>query len=311
MKISVIGAGNVGGLTAMRLAETGIGEILLVDIAKGLAHGKALDMEDSASVMRFNYSILGTDDMEQVKGSDITVITAGLARKPGMTREELLVKNAGILKDVCLKVRGLSPDSIVIIVTNPLDIMTYLALKVTGFPSSRVIGMGVSLDAGRFANLISRELRMPYTDIEACVIGSHGEGMLPLPRLTTVKGVELNELLTEEAVNTLTRRTRERGIEIVSALGSGSAYFAPSQAIAALVKAIAKDTKSTIGVSACLNGEYAEKDICIGVPCRLGRNGIEKIIELELNEEEKALFAQAAGSIRKNLELIKQFYHGL
>ncbi|MFH1269725.1 MAG: malate dehydrogenase, partial [Candidatus Omnitrophota bacterium] len=227
MKISIIGAGNVGGLTAMRLAEAGFGEIVLADIAGGLARGKALDIEDSASVLRFNQSILGTDDVGVIRDSDIIVITAGFARKPDMTREDLLNKNAGILKDVCLKIKEISPKSIVIVVTNPLDLMTYLALKITGFKSSRVFGMGISLDTARFANLISQELSVPYTDIEACVIGSHGEGMMPLPRLTTVRGVELSELMQKEKIQAITKRTLERGLEIVSSLGSGSAYFAP------------------------------------------------------------------------------------
>jgi malate dehydrogenase len=311
MKISIIGAGNVGGLTAMRLAEAGFGDIVLVDITKGLAQGKALDLKDAGSILKFNYRIQGTDDIENAKNSDIIIITAGLTRKPGMTREDLLNKNAQILKDVCLKIKNISGQSIVIVVTNPLDLMTYLALKITGFKSNKVFGMGISLDVARFANQINKELNIPSTDIEACVIGSHGEGMLPLPRFTTVKGMELNELLEDEKIKALIKRTLERGQEVVSLLGSGSAYFAPSQAILTIVRAIAKDEKRTIGVSTYLNGEYETKDICIGVPCRLGKEGIEKIIEFNLNKEEKSLFLSSVESIRKNLELIKPFYHGL
>ncbi|MFH1888867.1 MAG: malate dehydrogenase [Candidatus Omnitrophota bacterium] len=311
MKITIIGAGNVGGLTAMRLAEAGFGEIVLADIDGGLAKGKALDLEDNASILRLNYRIFGVGDMAKIGNSDIIVITAGLTRKPGMTREDLFNKNARILKEVCIKIKEISPGSIVIVVTNPLDLMTYLALKVTAFKPGRVFGMGISLDTARFANLISQELNLSYADIEACVIGSHGEGMMPLPRLTTIKGIELSQFLSEEKVKDITNRTMGRGLEIVSSLGSGSAYFAPSQAIAAIVKMIAKDEKRTVGLSAYLNGEYGEKDICIGVPCRLGKNGIEKIIELDLNQQERALFTQAAGSIRSNLELIKPFCHGL
>ncbi len=311
MKISIIGAGNVGGLTAMRLAEAGFGDIVLADIAKGLAQGKAFDLEDAGSILKFNYRIQGTDDIENIKDSDIIIITAGLARKPGMTREDLLNKNAQILKDVCLKIKKISPQSIVVVVTNPLDLMTYLALKITGFKSNKVFGMGISLDAARFVNLINKELNIPSTDIEACVIGSHGEGMLLLPRFTTVKGVELNELLEDEKIKVLIKRTLERGQEVVSLLGSGSAYFAPSQAILSIVRAIVKDEKRIIGVSACLNGEYGIKDICIGVPCRLGKEGIEKIIEFDLNKEERPLFLKSAESIRRNLDLIKPFCHGL
>ncbi len=311
MKISIIGAGNVGGLTAMRLAEAGFGDIVLVDITKGLAQGKAFDLEDAGFILKYSYLIQGTDDIENIKDSDIIVITAGLARKPGMTREDLLNKNAQILKDVCMKIKKISGRSIVIVVTNPLDLMTYLALKITGFKSNKVFGMGVSLDAARFANQINKELNIPSADIEACVIGSHGEGMLPLPRFTTVKGMELNELLEDEKIKALIKRTQERGQEVVSLLGSGSAYLAPSQAILTIVRAIVKDEKRTIGVSAYLNGEYETKDICIGVPCRLGKEGIEKIIEFDLNKKERSLFHRSIESIRKNLELIKPFYYGL
>ncbi len=311
MKISIIGAGNVGGLTAMRLFEAGFGNIVLVDAAKGLAQGKAFDLEDASSIFKYNYRIQGTDDIEAIKDSNIIIVTAGLTRKPGMTREDLLNKNAQILKDICLVIKNISGQSIVIVVTNPLDLMTYLALKITGFKSNKVFGMGVSLDTARFTNLISKELNVPNTDIEACVIGSHGEEMLPLPRFTTVKGIELTEMLEDERIKVLVKKTLERGQEIVSLLGSGSAYFAPSQAITAIVKIIVKDEKRLIGVSAYLNGEYGIKDICIGVPCRLGKEGIEKIIEFDLNKEERSLFINSVESIHKNLELIKPFCHGL
>jgi len=312
MKISIIGAGNIGGLTAMRLAEAGFQEVILMDIAKGLAQGKALDLEDSGAALKYNYSVQGTDDIKKVGGSDIIIITAGLTRKPAMTREDLLNKNAQILKEVCLNIKNVSPQSILIIVTNPLDLMTYLALKVTGFKPSRVFGMGMTLDAARFTNLISKELNIPCTDIETCVIASHGEGMLPLARFTTIKGMRLNEFIDDQKIDSLTKKTLGRGEEIVSLLGNGSAYFAPSQAITAIVKTIAKDEKRNIGVSAYLNGEYGIKDICIGVPCRLGKNGIEQIIELDLNREEKSAFLRSAQSLHKNLELIKPICrHGL
>ncbi|MFH1269616.1 MAG: malate dehydrogenase [Candidatus Omnitrophota bacterium] len=311
MKISIIGAGNVGGLTAMRLVEAGFGDIVLVDVAKGLAQGKVFDLEDAGSILKYNYRIQGTDDIESVKNSDIIIITAGFARRPGMSREDLLNKNAQILKDVCLVIKKISGQSIVIVVTNPLDLMTYLALKITGFKSNKIFGMGGGLDVARFTNLISRELNIPATDIEACVIGSHGEGMLPLPRFTTVKGVELNELLEDEKIKVLNKKILERGQEIVSLLGSGSAYFAPSQAITTMVKIIVKDEKRIIGVSTYLNGEYGIKDICIGVPCRLGKEGVENIVELDLNKEERKLFLESVESIRKNIKLIKPFCHGL
>jgi malate dehydrogenase len=298
MKISVIGAGNVGATTALRLAQEGVGQIVLVDVVKGLACGKAFDLEDARSALRRDYAIEGTDDYSRIKDSDIVVVTAGLARKPGMTREELLAKNVAILKDVTNHIKEFASSAIVVIVTNPLDLMTYFAVKTIGFQKNRVIGMGVSLDAARFANLISKELKVPVTDIEATVIGSHGEGMLPLPRFTTIKGVNLDEIIDDKKAEFLVAKTVARGAEIVSLLGSGSAYYAPSAAIAALVKAIAKDEKRIIGVCAYLDGEYGLKDICIGVPCRIGKNGIEQVVELKLDSQEKEKFLKSAESIR-------------
>ncbi|MDP2941300.1 MAG: malate dehydrogenase [Candidatus Omnitrophota bacterium] len=298
MKISIIGAGNVGSTTAMRLAQENLGEIVLVDIVKGLAQGKAFDLEDARQILKIQYQIEGSEDINKIKASNIVVITAGLTRKPGMTREELLRKNAQILKDTCLNIKKLATEAIVVVVTNPLDLLTYLALKTTGFAPNRVIGMGPSLDAARFANLISRQLNISAADIEPCVIGSHGEGMLPLPRLTKVQGVALDELLDDNAVKALVEKTVGRGLEIVTLLGSGSAYFAPSAATASLVKSVAKDEKRVIGVCAYLSGEYGIKDTCIGVPCRIGSKGIEQVIELELNPEEQKLLQQAAEKLK-------------
>jgi len=294
VKISVIGAGNVGSLTAMRIAGDGLGDIMLIDVVKGLACGKAMDLEDARPILKYNYNIKGSDDIRQVKGSDIVVITAGLARKPGMSREELLAKNARILKDVCLNVKDLAKDAIVIIVTNPLDIMTLYALKITGFKPQKLFGMGISLDAARFANLAAQELGLLSTDIEALVIGAHGEAMMPLPGFTKVKGVLLDEFMNEDKIKSLVSRTVARGAEIVANLGTGSAFFAPSAAIAAIVKAVVKDEKRIIGLCSYLNGEYGIKDTCIGVPCRLGKNGIEKIIELELSQEENSRLNKSA-----------------
>jgi len=307
MKISIIGAGNVGSTTAMRLAQDDLGEVVLIDVVKGMAQGKALDLEDARSILRINYNIEGTDDISNIKDSNIIVITAGLARKPGMTREELLSKNSSILKDICLNIKKLAKDAIVVVVTNPLDLMTYLVLKETGFKPQKVLGMGVSLDAGRFANIISKELNIPCTDIEPCVVGSHGEGMLPLARFTKIKGVSLDKLADDNKVAMLINKTVNRGAEIVALLGSGSAYYAPSAAVAVLVKILVKDEKRTLGVCAYLNGEYGIKDICMGVPCRLGKEGIEKIIELDLNKEEKEALEKSAQSIRSNLEVLKRF----
>lgn len=305
MKISIIGAGNVGGLTAMRLAQKGLGDIFLVDIAKGLAQAKAFDMEDAQGALGSGYRITGSDDTGKIKGSDIVVVTAGLPRKPGMTREDLLNKNAQILKEVCLNIKRLSPQSIVIIVTNPLDLMTRFALEVTGFSANKILGMGITLDASRFANLISKELGVPVTDIDACVIGSHGEGMLPMPRFTKVKGESLDKILNEDKLRELTVKTVDRGKEIVALLGSGSAYFAPSAAITELVAAITGGSGAILGVSAYLNGEYGIKDVCMGVPCRLGKSGIEKIVELELNQQEMVALQNCAIKFKEQYKEIR------
>jgi malate dehydrogenase len=303
MKVSIIGAGNVGSLTAMRLAQEGLADILLIDIVKGLAQGKAADLEDARVILKYNYNILGTDDIKLIKDSDVIVVTAGLVRKPGMTREDLLNKNAVILKDISLEIKKITPDSIVVVITNPLDLMTYLALKTTGFKRNRVFGMGINLDAARFANLVSKELNLAVTDIDACVIGTHGEGMIPLSRFTKIKGVGLDEFIDDKKMEILLSKTVGRGAEIVSLLGSGSAYFAPSAAITAVVKAILKDEKRTLGVCAYLDGEYGLNDIAIGVPCLIGRKGIENIIELDLNNSEKKMLVKSAETIR---QLIKQ-----
>ena len=297
MKITVIGAGNVGSLAAMRIASDGLGDVLLIDVVKGLALGKALDLEDARPLLKNNYSISGTDDINQVKDSDIIVVTAGLARKPGMTREELLVKNSQILKEICSKIKELAGGAIVIMVTNPLDIMTFYALKITEFEPSRLFGMGMSLDTSRFINLISQELHLPATDIEALVIGAHGEGMLPLSGFTKVKGVNLDEFISDERIKSLINRTINRGASIVANLGTGSAFFAPSAAIAAIVKTIVKDEKRTIGLCSYLNGQYGIKDSCIGVPCRIGKDGIEQIIELDLPAHELAQLTKSAISV--------------
>lgn len=288
----------------MRLAQEGVGEIMLVDIASGLAGGKALDLEDAAYLVKCNYKICASDNIQTIKDSDIVVVTAGLIRKPGMTREDLLSKNAAILKSISVDIKKFSRQAIVIVVTNPLDLMTRLVLENTGFDPGHVLGMGVTLDAGRFANLISKELNIPVTDIEPCVIGSHGEGMLPLARLTKIKGVALDEFLDEKKIAALVKKTCERGQEIVSLLGSGSAYFAPSAAIAEIVRAVAKDEKRALGTSAYLNGEYGIKDACIGVPCRLGRSGIEQIIELDLEAEELDTLRQAAEKLKSQYKNI-------
>jgi malate dehydrogenase len=305
-KITIIGAGNVGGLAAMRIAQENLGEVVLIDVVPGMAKGKSFDLDDCRSILNVPYQIEGTEDINQVKGSQVVVITAGLARKPGMTREDLLNKNSLILKEICEKVKVLAPDSIVIIVTNPLDTMTYYAARILGFGPRRVFGMGVTLDGSRFANLISRELKVPVNKINPVVIGSHGEAMLPLPRFTLVGSFPLTEFAKDPAkIDLLVKKTVERGKEIVALFGSGSAYFAPSAAIAQLVSAIIRDKRIPLGVSAQLNNEYGLKDICCGVPCVIGQQGIVKIVELDLNPQEKKNFLESVEAIRSLNALLK------
>ncbi len=284
----------------MRIACANYAEVCLVDVIPGIAKGKSYDLDDCRQILNIPYQIEGTDNINQLKDSQIVVITAGLARKPGMTREDLLNKNSQILKSICEKIKILAPEAIVIIVTNPLDVMTYFARKILNFGNKRVFGMGVTLDGARFANLIGFELGIPVSEIKPVVLGSHGEGMLPLPRFTLVNNKPLTEIIKDPArIMALVQRTVERGKEIVNLLGSGSAYFAPSAAIEQIVKAVINNELAVLGVSAYLDGEYDSRDICAGVPCVIGKQGIEKIVELELNSQEKKSFLESVESIRK------------
>jgi malate dehydrogenase len=304
MKISVIGAGNVGGLAAMRILEEGSASVVLVDVVKNLAKAKAFDLDDVRSLAGHNSFIEGTEDFSRIQGSDIVVVTAGLARKPGMTREDLLKINYEIIKKVSSDIKKFSPNCIVIVVSNPVDIMTYALLKETGFDKRRVIGMGSNLDSSRFNNIISKKLNVPSSKIKALVIGSHGESMIPLPRFSLVKGKPLTKILNREEVQGLVSATKNRGAEIVSLYGAGSAYFAPGAAILEICLAIVKNKKITIPACAYLDGEYESRDVCIGVPVVIDRNGIRKIIELKLNQEEKELFLSSVKSIKESINII-------
>ncbi|MFA5099305.1 MAG: malate dehydrogenase [Candidatus Omnitrophota bacterium] len=304
MKISIIGAGNVGGMAAARIAAENAGEVFLIDIAPGLARAKAFDMDDARTLLHHDLSVQGSEDLKDIRGSDIIVVTAGLARKPGMTREDLLQKNCAIMDGISRHILELAAGAIVIIVTNPLDVMTHFMFKKLKFGRARVFGMGITLDAARFANLISKELAHPISGIQPCVIGSHGETMLPLPRFTNIDGKPLTQVADKEQISSLVSRTINRGKEIVSLYGTGSAYFAPSAAIAQLVRVIASDERIPVGVSTYLNGEYGLTDICIGVPCIIGKNGIEQIIQLGLNLSEQEQFAASANSIRQMIDLL-------
>jgi malate dehydrogenase len=293
-KISIVGAGNVGGLAAMRLQEMNVADITLIDVTPGLAEAKGYDMADSRYFFGCEHMVKGSCDIGEINNSDILIVTAGFARRPGMSRDGLLKKNALILKEIAGKVKELAANSIVIVVSNPVDILTYLFLKWTGFSRTRVFGMGISLDAARFANLISEELNISICGIEPVVIGIHGQGMMPLFRFTRINGKSLNEVTDSDTLDRLLKKTIDRGAQIVSLLGKGSAYFAPSAAIKAMVEIILKDEKSIVGLSAYLDGEYGLQGVCMGIPCILGRNGIEKIIELDLNQQERQALLKSA-----------------
>lgn len=300
-KISIIGAGNVGATLAMRVAEADLADVVMLDIAEGVCAGKAMDLTDAAPVAGHSRRITGTKDYKDIEGSGIVVVTAGFPRVPGMSREELFLKNSSIVKDAAQNIKALCPKAIIIIVTNPLDAMTYLACKETNFPKNRVMGMAGVLDTSRFVVLISEAAGVKYKDVETYVIGSHGDTMVPLLSRTRIKGKPISGVLSKEKIDEIVAGTKNRGAEIVGLLKAGSAYYAPSASVFSMVRAILKDTKEILCVSCFLNGEYGLKDIYIGVPARLGMGGVEKIIELSLTDEEKREFEKSAQTIRKTI----------
>ena len=300
-KITIIGAGAVGATAAQRIAEKELGDVVLTDIVEGLPQGKALDLMESAPLFGYDSKLSGTNDYKDIEGSDVVVITAGIARKPGMTREDLLKINTKIITEVSQNIKRYAPDSVVITVTNPLDIMTYVTLKTTGFEPARVFGMSGVLDSGRFAAFIAMELGCSVRDINAMVLGGHGDTMVPLPRFTTVTGVPITELMPESTINRLVDRTINGGAEIVNLLKTGSAFYAPSAAVTNMVEAVIKNTKRIFPVCAYLNGEYGRKDIYLGVPVKLGRQGVEEIVELKLSAVEKKVLDRSAEAVRAGI----------
>jgi malate dehydrogenase len=298
MKVTVVGSGFVGQTTAMRLVERGTAEVVLTDIVEGLPQGIALDMKESAPVERFEPAITGTNDYADTLGSDLVVITAGFPRQPGMSRMDLLGKNATIVGSVVEAIAPGSPDAILVVVTNPLDEMTFLAADVSGFPKERVMGMAGVLDSARLRYFVAEELGVSPLVVEAVTLGSHGESMVALPRHATVDGTPLPELVDAAALDRLFKRTRDAGAEIVALLKKGSAYYAPSASIARMVSAIANDTKEVLPVCAWVTGQYGIADVYVGVPAKLGRKGVEEIVELDLNDEELNHLRAAAEGIR-------------
>jgi malate dehydrogenase len=301
-RIAVVGAGMVGSSAALKMAQKELGDIVLVDVVEFVAEGKALDMAESSPLDGFDVALVGkTNDYSVIKDSDVVVITAGVPRKPGMTRMDLLMTNAGIVETISNHIRELAPNSIVIVVTNPLDVMTYVAWKVTGFPRERVMGQAGVLDSIRMRYFVSQELGVSVKDVQAMVLGSHGDQMVPLPRYTTVSGVPITELLPPETIERINDRTRKAGTEIVNLLKTGSAYYAPGAAVAEMVEAIVRDKKRLMPCSVLLKGEYGLNDVFIGVPVILGKNGVERIVELKLTEEELKALHQSAEEVRKGI----------
>lgn len=301
MKISIIGAGNVGATLAKRLAEENLSDVVLLDIAKNVAEGKALDLLHAASITGAAGKITGTDDYSETKDSDIVIVTAGFPRQPGMTRGDLIKKNSSVVKEVVKNVKNASPKAILIIVTNPLDIMTYLAYKESGFKRNRVMGMAGTLDSSRFVHIISEELKKPASDIDTLVIGQHGPAMVPLVSHTKVSGKPIAELVAKEKISHLVTELRGAGAKIVNLLGKGSAFYAPSAACLAMIRSIINNDKSLLSACCFTEGEYGFSGLCIGLPVRLGANGIEEIVELELSDDETASLAKAAEMIKGSL----------
>jgi malate dehydrogenase len=298
-KVTVIGAGNVGATAAQRIAEAGLADVVLVDIVEGLPQGKGLDLAEAAPVVGHDARITGTNDYADTAGSDIVVVTSGLARQPGMSRDDLLAKNAGIVRSVVEQAVRHSPKSILVIVTNPLDAMCHVAMEASGFPRERVLGMAGVLDSARFRTFIAMELGVSVEDTHAFVLGGHGDTMVPLPRYSTVAGIPITELMSPERVAALVDRTANGGAEIVALLKAGSAYYAPAASTFEMVEAILHDRKRVLPCAVLLEGEYGVDGLFVGVPVVLGERGMERVIEIRLSDDEAAAFQRSAGAVRE------------
>ncbi|HWH23955.1 MAG TPA: malate dehydrogenase [Candidatus Limnocylindria bacterium] len=300
--VTVIGAGNVGASVAQRVAEARLADVMLVDIVEGLPQGKALDLAEAAPIVGHDMKISGTNDYADTAGSDIIVVTSGLARQPGMSRDDLLVKNAGIVRSVVQQAAAQSPGAIFIVVTNPLDAMCHVALEASGFVPERVIGMAGVLDSARFRTFIAQELGVSVSSTHAFVLGGHGDTMVPLPRYSTAGGVPITELLEAERIEALVDRTRNGGAEIVALLKTGSAFYAPAASVTQMVDSILADRNAILPCAAYLNGEYGVDGLYVGVPVKLGRGGITEVVEIELADDERAAFERSVAAVRELVE---------
>jgi len=304
-KITVVGAGNVGATVAQYAVEKELGDVVLVDVIEGIPQGKSLDLAQAGPVHGFDSSLVGTNGYDETADSDVVVITAGMARKPGMTRDDLLFKNAEIVGSVVEQVARRSRNAILVLVTNPLDAMVQLAWKKSGFPAERVIGMAGVLDSARFRTFIARELNVSVENVTAFVLGGHGDTMVPLPRYSTVAGIPITDLLSKERIDALVTRTANGGAEIVNFLKSGSAYYAPGASAVEMVEAILKDKKKILPCAAYLNGQYGVRGLYVGVPVKLGRAGVEQIVEIKLMPDEQAAFNKSADAVRELVDKLK------
>jgi malate dehydrogenase len=305
-KITVVGAGNVGATTAQRVAEKELArQVIMVDVAEGIPQGKGLDQWQSAPIEGFDSRVTGSNGYDETTGSDIVIITAGIARKPGMSRDDLLNTNAGIVKQVSESVAKTSPNAIIIVVSNPLDVMCYVAKAVSGFPRERVIGMAGVLDTARYRAFLAEELDVSVRDIQAMVLGGHGDTMVPLISYTSVSGIPITQLMAKDKLDAIVDRTRNGGAEIVKHLKTGSAYYAPSSGAVQMAEAIAFDQKRILPCAAWLEGEYGMSGLFLGVPCKLGAGGLEKIIEVTLTDSERAALAKSADAVREPMAAIK------
>lgn len=304
-KVSVIGGGNVGASCACYLAELNLADVVLVDIVEGLAAGKALDMTEGGPVRSFDVELVGSQDLDAIAGSDVVVLTAGVPRKPGMSRMDLLAVNQKIVASSCEKIKALAPNAFVIVVTNPLDVMCWVAKEVTGFPRERVMGMAGILDTSRFRAFLAKELNVSVTNVSALVLGGHGDDMVPMTRLANVAGIPITELLPAEKIEAIVKRTRGAGAEIVGLLKFGSAYYSPASSAVQMVEAILLDQKRIVPAAAYLDGEYGWNGIYLGVPVKLGAGGVEQIIQIHMNADEKAELDKSAASVKSGIEDLK------
>lgn len=304
-KVTVVGAGNVGATAAQRLAEKELCDVVLVDIIEGVPQGKSLDLMEAAPIEKHDAKLTGTNGYEASAGSDVVIITAGIPRKPGMSRDDLIATNAGIMKKVVADVVKFSPEAILIIVSNPLDAMCHVAYEASGFPKNRVIGMAGVLDSARFRTFIAMELNVSVENTHAFVLGGHGDTMVPLPRFSTVAGIPITELMPEDRIKALCERTANGGAEIVGLLKTGSAYYAPASAAVEMAEAILKDKKKILPCAAYLQGEYGYNDLFIGVPVKLGKGGVEQVIEIKLTADEKAALDKSAAAVQGLKDLLK------